>query len=90
LTIVSNTSPLIALDHLGDLDLIPKVLGSGLLIPPAVAVLTLPIIGTLGLLLKAKQLGLIQEIRPELIALRTLPFHIAPKLYTAVLKDAGE
>jgi predicted nucleic acid-binding protein len=151
LTIVSNTSPLIALDHLGDLDLIPQVLGGGLLIPPAVArefqggsvrswievrplqhplgpkilqaslgagesealalamevgadltllddkaarrlalTLRLPLLGTLGLLLKAKELGLIKEIRPKLIALRTLPFHIAPKLYAAVLKDARE
>lgn len=151
MTIVSNTSPLIALHHLGDLQLIPEVLGSGILIPPAVVrelrgesvpswievrslqhpfgtkilqaslgageseaiglamevgagltllddkaarrlalVLGLPILGTLGLLLKAKEMGLIKEIRPKLIALRILPFHIAPKLYEAVLKDARE
>lgn len=52
--------------------------------------LRLPLLGTLGLLLKAKELGLIKEIRPKPIALRTLPFHIAPKLYAAVLKDARE
>jgi predicted nucleic acid-binding protein len=151
LTIISNTSPLIALHHLGDLELLPKVLGSGILIPSAVArelrsgslppwievrtlqhpvgtkilqsslgageseaialamevgadltllddkaarrlalVLELPILGTLGLFLRAKEKGLIKEIRPKLDALRTLPFHIAPKLYAAVLKDAQE
>jgi predicted nucleic acid-binding protein len=151
LIFVSNTSPLIALHHLGDLDLIPRVIGSGILIPPAVArelrsqvlppwievrplqypistrilhaslgtgeseaialalevgadltllddkaarrlalVLGLPILGVLGLLLSAKEVGLIEEIRSKLEALRTLPFHIAPKLYAAVLKDAQE
>ena len=151
MTVVSNTSPLIALEHLGDLDLIPKVLGCGILIPPAVvrefaseklpvwvevgslkypigskilhaslgagesealclaielgadllllddkaarrlaAALSLPILGTLGLLLKAKEAGFVSEIRPKLAALRDLPFHIAPKLYEAVLRDARE
>ena len=53
-------------------------------------VLGLPILGILGLLLRAKEMGLIKEIHPRLDALRTLPFHIAPKLFEAVLKDAGE
>jgi uncharacterized protein len=50
----------------------------------------LPIIGTLGLLLRAKGAGLIPEIRPKLDSLRELPFHIAPRLYQAVLREAGE
>jgi len=139
------------MEHLGGLGLIPQVLGSGTLIPPAVArefgagllpawmevrplqqpigarilqpalgageseaialalevkadlillddkaarrlalTLGLPLLGTLGLLLKAKDLGLIKEIRPKLIALRSLPFHIGPRLFEAVLRDAGE
>jgi predicted nucleic acid-binding protein len=151
LVIVSNTSPLIALEHLGDLDLIPKVLGPGVLIPPAVerefgagrlpdwveirtlqhqigakilksslgagesealalaleagadlillddkaarrcaTALHLPLMGTLGFLLKAKEAGLIGAIQPKLEALRALPFHIAPRLYQAVLRDAQE
>jgi len=151
LTIVSNTSPLIALEHLGDLDLIPRVLGGGILIPPAVGrelgpgrlpdwveirtlrhpigpkilqaslgageseaialaledgadlvllddkaarrlatALRQPLMGTLGLFLKAKEAGLISEIRSRLDKLRTLPFHVAPHLYEAVLRDARE
>ena len=151
MVIVSNTSPLIALKHLGDLDLIPTLFGGGLLIPPAVArefgagrlpdwvevrtlqdpigpkilqaslgagesealalaletradlillddkaarrlamALRLPLMGTLGLLLKAKEAGLTGEIRPKLEALSALPFHIAPKLYEAVLSAAQE
>jgi predicted nucleic acid-binding protein len=46
--------------------------------------------GTLGFLLKAKEAGLIGEIRSRLDALRTLPFHVAPHLYEAVLRDARE
>ena len=150
MVIVSNTSPLIALTHLGDIDLIPKVFGGGVLIPPAVAdefggpspawveirslqhpigprilrpslgagesealalalearadlvllddkaarrlaaALRLPLMGTLGILLKAKEAGLIGGIRPKLEELRALPFHIAPKLYDAVLRAARE
>ena len=37
MVVVSNTSPLVALEHLDELRLIPSVLGVPLLIPPAVA-----------------------------------------------------
>ena len=50
----------------------------------------LPVLGTLGLLLKAKEVGLIPEVRSRLDALRTLPFHVAPMLFEAVLKEARE
>jgi predicted nucleic acid-binding protein len=53
LRIVSNTSPIVALDHLGELDLIPS-------------------------------------IRPKLEALRSLPFHISPRLQEDVLTQARE
>ena len=35
--IVSNTSPIVALDHLGELDLLRKIFDSATLIPPAVS-----------------------------------------------------
>ena len=54
------------------------------------AVLGLSVMGTLGLLLRAKAAGLISEIRPSLDALRALPFHISPRLYAGVLASAGE
>jgi predicted nucleic acid-binding protein len=54
------------------------------------AVLGLQYIGVLGLLLKAKEAGLISAIRPRLDALRRLPFHIGSVLYESVLRDAGE
>ena len=52
--------------------------------------LRLPLLGTLGLLLRAKNSGLIPALRPRMEALRVLPFHISSRLYDAVLKTAGE
>jgi len=52
--------------------------------------LRLPVIGTLDLLLKAKEAGFIDSLRPRLEALRLLPFHIAPRLLAAVLAEARE
>jgi predicted nucleic acid-binding protein len=37
LRIVSNTSPIVALAHLGDLDLLRKIFDCAILIPPAVS-----------------------------------------------------
>jgi predicted nucleic acid-binding protein len=36
-------------------------------------------------LLKAKEAGLIPSIRPKLEALRSLPFHISPRLEENIL-----
>ena len=149
--IVSNTSPIVALDHLGEPDLLRKIFDSTILIPPAVArelagralpewfevrevrqplsartleaflgagesealalaleaeadfillddkaarrlasQLRLTVVGTLGLLLKAKEAGLIASIRPKLEALRSLPFHISPRLQEDILTQARE
>jgi hypothetical protein len=151
LRIVSNTSPIVALDHLGELDLLRKIFDSAILIPPAVArelagrvlpewfevrelrqplsaraleaflgagesealalaleveadlvwlddkaarrlatQLRLTVVGTLGVLLKAKEAGLIPSIRPKLDALRSLPFHISPRLQESILAQARE
>lgn len=144
--IVSNTSPIVALDHLGELDLLRKIFDCAILIPPAVSSelagralpewfevrevrqplsaraleaflgagesealalalaveadlvllddkaarrlasqLRLAVVGTLGVLLKAKEAGLIPSIRPKLEALRSLPFHISPRLEENIL-----
>lgn len=52
--------------------------------------LSLPIIGTLGVLLAAKQRGLLLSIRPSLDRLVQHDFHIAPTLYDQILRDAQE
>ena len=51
----------------------------------------LPVVGTLGLLLRAKQRGMCQELRPLLDKLQgQLHFHIAPALRDHILHEAGE
>jgi predicted nucleic acid-binding protein len=52
--------------------------------------LGIPKLGTAGLLLKAKQAGLIAELRPELERLWSEGFHISQPLIDALLKEAGE
>jgi predicted nucleic acid-binding protein len=50
----------------------------------------LKIIGTLGILLAAKQRGAISSLREEINALAALGFHAHPQLVAAVLQRAGE
>jgi predicted nucleic acid-binding protein len=52
--------------------------------------LGLQVVGTLGVLLQAKHLGLTPALRPLLDALRPLPFHMKKSLYDALLSAAGE
>jgi hypothetical protein len=148
---VANSSPFIALERIGRLDLLPALFGK-LLVPPAVrsevfaarplpvwveerplvqtlapriaAVrlgpgereaiaialevqaaelllddlaarrlaisLRIPLLGALGLLLRARKRGLVREIRPLLDALNAQDFHISARLYRAFLTAAGE
>jgi predicted nucleic acid-binding protein len=52
--------------------------------------LNLPVIGTLGVLLRAKEHGLLTAIQPSLDALVTVEFYVTAGLYDRVLVDAGE
>lgn len=52
--------------------------------------LGLHMIGTVGLLLLAKQQGKIGAVRPFLDELRSHQFHLSQKVYDAVLKQANE
>ena len=47
-------------------------------------------IGTLGVLIKAKQLGIISEIKPMLDRLQKKGFYISERLYKDILYIAGE
>ena len=49
-----------------------------------------PKIGTFGILLKAKQSGLLSTLRPELEALRQNGFSISQQVANEVLRQAGE
>jgi len=52
--------------------------------------LNIPKIGTIGVLLKAKQLGLIPDLKPEIEKLQKLGFSISQLVVSEVLKQAGE
>jgi uncharacterized protein len=56
----------------------------------AAAALGLPLIGTLGVLVRAKQRGLVGSIRPHVDALRDSGFFISDDLYRDLLEDANE
>lgn len=52
--------------------------------------LKIRMIGTVGLLRRAKQRGLIEQLRPYLEALKNNGIYIRQELIDAVLKDVGE
>jgi hypothetical protein len=47
-------------------------------------------VGTLGILLAAKQSGRIPSLRPEIERRQAIGFRVNPRLLTAVLQNAGE
>ena len=52
--------------------------------------LDIPTIGTLGILLKAKDLGLLETLGPEVDKVRARGFRLSRQVYEAVLEMAGE
>jgi predicted nucleic acid-binding protein len=80
--VVSNASPLIALEQIGHLDLLEAI--------SLATALHLPVIGTLGILLAAKRRWFLTVIGPCLGALLQHDFRISPRLYRNVLHAAGE
>lgn len=54
------------------------------------AAIGLAVIGTVGVLMRAKEKGLVQAVRPHLDALRARSFRISSFLYDLVLTESGE
>ncbi len=52
--------------------------------------LGIPIIGSLGLLLRAKESGLIHAVRPLMEAMQSDEFHVSENLFAGILAAAGE
>ncbi|NJL28959.1 MAG: DUF3368 domain-containing protein [Thermoanaerobaculia bacterium] len=52
--------------------------------------LGLPVVGTAGVLLVAKQQGLVQEVRSMLLNLSEIGYHLSPRLCAEMLRLAGE
>jgi predicted nucleic acid-binding protein len=47
-------------------------------------------IGTLGILLKAKEVGLVAAVKPDMDKLRARGFRLSKRVYETVLSVAGE
>ena len=54
------------------------------------AMLNLEVVGTLGVLLRAKQERRLSAVRPEVDALAAAGFYLSPELRRLVLEEAGE
>ncbi len=49
-----------------------------------------PVVGSLGVLLRAKQLGLIAEVRPIVAHMERLGMYVSRRLLRVILDAAGE
>ena len=52
--------------------------------------LGLPVTGTLGVLIKAKRMGIIESVKPLIIELRKNGFYVSGTVERMVLEQAGE
>ena len=52
--------------------------------------LSVPVVGTVGILVRAKQAGFIPAVRPLVERLLELGFRLSPAMRDRVLRDAGE
>jgi predicted nucleic acid-binding protein len=80
-SLVSNTSPLLYLGRIDHLHLLPSLFAQSL---------GLTVVGTVGILLRAKQSGLIPAVHPLLDALHNEGFHLHPNVYAEALSLASE
>jgi predicted nucleic acid-binding protein len=98
--IVCNAGPLIALAGIQQLPIL-KNLYTGLLVAEAVVheltgrrvaslVYALTVTGTGGILLAAKQAGLVREIRPLMLQIRANGYFLSARLMDGICQAAGE
>jgi predicted nucleic acid-binding protein len=52
--------------------------------------LNIPVIGSVGLLLRAKEKGIIPAVRPLMEAMQSEEFRISHRVFTTILSAAGE
>lgn len=83
-SIVVNTSPWISLSVCGQICLLER-LYHDVYIPTG-----LNVIGTLGLLLKAKKQGLLSSVKPSIDKILESVIWIKEDIAKGILKDAGE
>jgi uncharacterized protein len=104
--VIANSTPLVALWVLGRLDLLRDLHGEALALAEECDArlvlmderkgrrfalrLGIPLTGTMGLLLLAKELGIIANLAPLLADLVDAGLYLAPDLSARVLRLAGE
>ena len=84
--VVSDSTILIGLAKIGELNLLKKVFSK----IKSAAIAGFDIMGLLGLLVLAKKLNLIDEIRPLIDKLKSKKFRISDKIIKETLTEAGE
>ena len=103
--VIVNSTPLIALCHVNQLNVLKQLYGE-IMIPKAVydeisvkedsvckkyaKYLELPVTGTLGVLMKAKQKGYLSELKPVLDVMVQNGIYIKSSLVELCLKQVGE
>ncbi|WP_295389452.1 DUF3368 domain-containing protein [uncultured Thiodictyon sp.] len=87
--IFSNTTPLIALAGIGQLGaervIIDERIGRNM-----AELLGLPVVGTLGVLLKAREIGLLVSFRQAVVQMQRNGVHYHPRLVQRLCLLAGE
>lgn len=95
-TIISDTSCLIILSNIGELQLLQKVYGNSTLIlddnkaRKIANQLGLHVTGTIGIIVRAKLNGIIPSIQPILEKIRQTNFRLSVEIETLALKAAQE
>ncbi len=84
---VVNSSPLIVFQRIGQLSLLRDLLEHVYILAQS---LRLVVIGSAGLLLRAKERGLIPRVRPLMQAMQAVDFHISERVFTGILAAADE
>lgn len=84
--VIVNSTPLIVLSNIGQLDLLRKLYAE-IFVPQAVFA---EVTGTLGVLLRAKRENFIEKVTPLMSQLIAKGFYITPEVFSLVKSQAEE
>ena len=84
--VIVNSTPLIVLSNIGQLDLLRKLYAE-IFVPLAVFA---EVTGTLGVLLRAKRENFIEKVTPLMSQLIAKGFYITPEVFSLVKSQAEE
>ena len=90
MTVFSNTTPFIALSSIDRLYLLPELFDHINVATFMAEYLGLKVVGTLGILVKAKKLGIISSFRQEVTGMMESGIHYSPQLVEILCGQLGE